>query len=275
MFVITGFVVAALIGLGLILTLCRDGGFYREKHPWNLYEAAWAHVQLLGGLAGFAFTGIVLIVSFAMERGGPTDPSLDTVVVMFLVAFLWWIGGAFLISFVPHDESAGDLMPRIHFSLATTLEYRTVFLSWFALVPLLEANGLARLNPIVNFTLLGSMACGSVLVAMVADGLGALRFRETYLNAGIAIGLTAGYALIAHLAAPQEQASYTALNAGLIIFSVNGLGFAVACLTPLGARYPAVTGFFERYGRRIVIADMQLTMLSLSFLCLSVVRPFG
>lgn len=274
MFVVTGFIVVALIGMALVLTLCRDTGFNREKHPWNLYEAAWAHVQLLGGLAGFAFTGIILIVSFAMERGGPHDPALDTVVVMFLVAFLWWIGGAFLISFVPHDEAAGDLMPRVHFSLATTLEYRTVFLSWFALVPLLEANGLAHLNPIVNFTLLGSMACGSVLVAMVADGLGALRFTETYLNAAIAIGLTALYGLIAHFAAPQDQSSYSALNAGLIIFALNGLGFAVACLTPLGARYPAVTDFFERHGRRVVVADMQLTMLSLSFLCLTVVKPF-
>jgi hypothetical protein len=274
MFVIVGFIVAAIAGLTIILTLCRSAGFHREKHPWNLYEAAWSHVQLLGGLAGFAFTGIILIVSFAMERGGPSDSALDTVVVMFLIAFLWWIGGAFLISFVPHDKSAGDLMPRIHFSLATTLEYRTVFLSWFALVPLLEANGLAHLIPIVNFALLGSMACGSVLVAMVADGLGALRFRETYLSALIAIGLTLGYALIAYVAAPDEQSSYNALNAALIIFSLNGVGFAVACLTPLGARYPEVTTFFEHHGRRIVIADMQLTMLALSFLCLSVVRPF-
>jgi hypothetical protein len=274
MFVIAGFLVAAVLGVAAVLALARGGGFCREKHPWNLYEAAWAHVQLLGGLAGFAFTGIILIVSFAMERGGPTDPALDTVVVMFLVAFLWWIGGAFLISFVPHDEARADLMPRVHFSLATTLEYRTVFLSWFALVPLLEANGLARLTPIVDFTLLGSLVCGSVLVAMVADGLGVLRFWETHLSAAIAIALTLAYALVAHVAAPQDQASYAALNTGLIIFSLNGLGFAIACLTPLGSRYAAVTGFFERHGRQIVVADMQLTMLSLSFLCLTVVKPF-
>jgi hypothetical protein len=165
-------------------------------------------------------------------------------------------------------------MPRVHFSLATTLEYRTVFLSWFALVPLLEANGLARLNAIVDFTLLGSLVCGSVLVAMVADGLGVLRFWETHLSAAIAIALTLAYALIAHFAAPKDQASYAALNTGLIIFSLNGLGFAIACLTPLGSRHAAVTGFFERHGRQVVVADMQLTMLSLSFLCLTVVKPF-
>jgi uncharacterized membrane protein YesL len=274
MFVITGFLAAAVIGVASVLVLARGGGLCREKHPWNLYEAAWAHVQLLGGLAGFAFTGIILIVSFAMERGAPTDPALDTVVVMFLVAFLWWIGGAFLISFIPHDEARTELMPRVHFSLATTLEYRTVFLSWFALVPLLEANGLARLTPIVDFTLLGSLACGSVLVAMVADGLGVIRFRETYVSAAVAIALTLAYGVVAHFAAPQDQASYAALNTGLIIFALNGLGFAIACLTPLGSRHPGVTDFFERHGRQIVVADMQLTMLSLSFLCLVVVKPF-
>lgn len=49
------------------------------------------------------------------------------------------------------------------------------------------------------------------------------------------------------------------------------VGFALASLTPLSARYPGVGRLFERYGRRIVVADMELTMVSLSFLWLSVV----
>lgn len=269
MFVVTGFLVAAIMGLLICLAICRNGRIDQDRHPWILNEAAWAHVQLLGGLAGFAFTGIILIVSFAMERGGPSNASFDTVVVMYLVAFLWWIGGAFLISFIPHDEASGELMPRIHFSLATTLEYRTVFLSWFALVPLLDANGLGHLNPIVHFLLLGSMACGSVLVAMVADSLGVLRFKETYISGAVAIALTLVFAIVARLAAPAASSAYSALYAGLIIFVLNGLGFALACLTPLGSRYGAVMKFFEQHGRMIVISDMQLTMLSLTYLGLT------
>ena len=38
-----------------------------------------------------------------------------------------------------------------HFSLASTIEYRTGFLSWFALLPLLEPNGLGRLVHILYF----------------------------------------------------------------------------------------------------------------------------
>ncbi len=105
----------------------------------------------MGGLAGVAFTGVVLVVTFAHDRPGTMANSLDTVIVMFLVAFLWWVGNAFLISYIPHDETSGELVPRVHFSLASTIEYRTVFLSWFALLPLLEANGSDAWPPCSTF----------------------------------------------------------------------------------------------------------------------------
>lgn len=274
MWVLPGFVVAAIIGLTIVLVLSRGREARLESHPWIIEEVAKLHVQILGGLAGFAFTGIVLIVTFAQQQAGSTDPALDTVIVMFLVAFLWWIGGAFLISLLPHKETSGDLVPRVHFSLATTLEYRTVFLSWFALVPLLQANGLGRLAPIAEFLLLGSMACGSVLVAMVADGLGLLRFKETYLSACVGLALAIAYAGISWLVSTKAGSPYTAMFVTLVVFVLNGLGFSLACLTPLAPRYPGVRRFFERYGRQIVVADMQLTMASLAFLSFSVVGIF-
>jgi hypothetical protein len=55
-----------------------------------------------------------------------------------------------------------------------------------------------------------------------------------------------------------------------VIFSLNGAAFMIAALTPLSSRYPAVETFFEKYGRRIVIVDLQLTVVSLSFLALAV-----
>lgn len=49
------------------------------------------------------------------------------------------------------------------------------------------------------------------------------------------------------------------------------LGFATAAVTPLAPRYPSIERFFTQHGRRIVVADMQLTMVSLAFLWLAVV----
>jgi hypothetical protein len=271
MWVILGFVVAAVIGVAVALAATRGETGELEAHPWSLHEAAKSHVNILASLAGVAFTGVVLVVTLVGGKSGVADPALDAVITMFLVAFLWWIGGAFLISFLPSEERAGAPAPRVHFSLATTLEYRTVFLSWFALLPLLQANGLGRLAPVLWFLLPASLLCGSVLVSMVSDGLGLIRLRETYLTAAIGIGATLAWAALVSFVMPATRSAYSPLWLALVVFCINGVGFALASLTPLSKRYPALGRFFQQHGRRLVVADMQLTMVTLSFLWLSVV----
>jgi hypothetical protein len=271
MWVVLGFSIAAAIGMAVMLAVSGAETGPLGHHPWALDETAKSHVEILAGLAGFAFTGVVLVVTLARERTGAADTALDTVITMFLVAYLWWIGGAFLISYLPSSEKAGGVAPRVHFSLATTLEYRTVFMSWFALLPLMQANGLGRLAPVLYFLLPASLLCGSVLVSMAADGLGLLRIKETYLSAFVAIALTLGYAGLVVFVFPGARSSYSSLYLALIVFCINGVGFALASLTPLSARYKGVSRFFGQHGKRIVVLDMQLTMVSLSFLWLSVV----
>ncbi|HEY2179813.1 MAG TPA: hypothetical protein VGH15_14675 [Caulobacteraceae bacterium] len=271
MWIVLGFVVAAVIGLAVVLALAGPRTAAFDSHPWLLDETAKSHVNILAGLAGFAFTGVVLVVTLVRDRTAAGDTALDIVITMFLVAYLWWIGGAFLISFLPSAEAAGGLAPRVHFSLATTLEYRTVFLSWFALLPLLQANGFGRLAPVLDFLLPASLLCGSVLVSMASDGLGLLRVWETYLSALVAIVIALAYAGLVAFVIPAAHSRYGPLYLALVVFCINGLGFALACLTPLSRRYPGVGRFFERHGRRIVVADMQLTMAALVFLWLSVV----
>jgi hypothetical protein len=272
MWVVLGFVLAAAIGLVVVLAVGRRRSAQNNTYPWKLYATANTHVGIMGGLAGFAFTGVVLVVTLARDRPDTVASSLDTVIVMFLVAYLWWVGNAFLISYIPHDETSGELVPRVHFSLASTIEYRTVFLSWFALLPLLEANGLGRLAYVLYFLLPASLLFGSVLIAMAADSLGLLRFWETYLSAAVGTILALGYSAIVTFVFPTARSPYSSLYLALVIFCINGLCFMLAALTPLSPRYPGVRLLFKQYGRQIVIADMQLTMTSLAFLWLCIVR---
>lgn len=172
---------------------------------------------------------------------------------------------------MPHGDLSDNLVPRVHFSLASTIEYRTVFLSWFALLPLLEANGLGRISPILYFLLPASLLFGSVLISMAADGLGLLRVSETYLSAAVATVLALAYAGIVAFAVPSARSQYSPLYLALVIFCINGLCFSLAALTPLVRRYTGIQRFYKKHGRRIVIADMQLTMVSLAFLWLGVV----
>lgn len=271
MWAVFGFLAAAAIGLVTVLAVCHRRPAHLGDHPWIVGDTAKGHVGIMAVLAGFAFTGVVLIVTLARDRPGVAEIALDTVIVMFLVAYLWWIGNAFLISYLPHGDVSGNFVPRVHFSLASTIEYRTVFLSWFALLPLLEANGLGRISHILYFLLPASLLFGSVLISMAADGLGLLRVSETYLSAAVATVLVLAYAGIVAFAVPGARSPYSAMYLALVIFCINGLCFSFAALTPLARRYAGVRRFYKQYGRLIVIADMQLTMASLAFMWLAVV----
>jgi hypothetical protein len=268
MWVVFGFIAAAVVGLAIVLGAGRRGSAVRHDYPWLLDEVSKLHVAIVGSLAGFAFTGIVLVVTLARNKPGA---KLDTVIVMFFVAYLYWVGSAFLISYLPHVRLSADLMQRIHFSLASTIEYRTVFLSWFALLPLLQANGLGRLSPIIDFLLPASLLLGSLLVAMATDGLGLMLVKEIYFSAAVGTVLALIYGAVVTWVVPGARSDFSSLYLAIVIFCVNGAGFALAALTPLSARYAGVKHFYERQGRRIVIADMHLTMLSLSFLWLAIV----
>ena len=98
MWAVMSFLLAAAIGLVAVLAVGRRGSAQSDHYPWILYDTAKLHVGIMAGLAGFAFTGIVLVVTLARDRPGIGGSSLDTVIVMFLVAYLWWVGNAFLIS---------------------------------------------------------------------------------------------------------------------------------------------------------------------------------
>ena len=65
MWAILGFVLAAAIGLVVVLALGRHGLARSNTCPWQLYATANMHVGIIGGLAGFAFTGVVLVVTLA------------------------------------------------------------------------------------------------------------------------------------------------------------------------------------------------------------------
>lgn len=271
MWTLVSFIVASAIGLVTVLRAARSGSIRRRDYPWMLDAVSQLHVTIVGTLAGFAFTGVVLVVTLAHDRPGRAEISLDTVVVMFLVSYLYWVGSAFLISYLPHASTSGDFVQRVHFSLATTIEYRTVFLSWFALLPLLQANGLGRLVPVLYFLLPASLLLGSLLVAMATDGLGLMTVKEIYFSAAVSTGLALAYGIIVALALPGMRSPYSALYLSLVIFCVNGIGFALAAGTPLVSQYDGVRRFYERYGRKLIIADMHVTMVSLAFLCLAVI----
>lgn len=270
MWAVLGFCVVS--GLALVVALRHVRGTQPRlgNQPWVLTDVARLHVPIMAGLSGFAITGLVLIATLTRERQATTE-AFDTVVVMFLIAYLFYIGNAFLISYLPHEDRTDDHVPRIHFSLASTIEYRCVFISWFALRPLVDVYGLDRPADVLAVLLPTSLVLGSTIVAMAADGFGVIRVAETYLAAAVGMGATLLYAAVIWLFLPEARSPESALWLAVVVFGINTIGFATAALTPLAARYAGMNRFYQRHGRALVVADMQLTMVALPFLWLAVV----
>lgn len=84
------------------------------------------------------------------------------------------------------------------------------------------------------------------------------------------MALAHGYGLLVYVVFPGMKWEFSSIAVTIIVFGLNGTGFMLAALTPLSVRYPAVEAFFERYGRRIVIADLASTVVSLPLLGLAV-----
>jgi hypothetical protein len=271
MWVLLGWAAATVVGIAITIWLTRRGVPRLDSQPWLLYDTSKQHVTILGGLAGFAVTGIVLIASLTRSSPETETGALSTVVVLFVVAYFYYVGNAFLVSYVPHKDTSGDLLPRLHFSLASTIEYRTLFVSWFALMPLFRTYGLTQPAEVLAILLPLSLLLGSVIIAMAADGLGLVSIRETYACVALAGLLSLLYALAVWSAGPLLRSVNPALSLAIVMFVVNGVGFALAAATPLAPRYALLANFYNRYGRTLILVDMQVTMTTLAFLWLAVV----
>ena len=84
MWVLVAIVVVALVGIPAALLYSRNGVEHHEPPPWVLSALAGSHVGIMGGLAGFAVTGIVLIVGLARGQSASATTPLSTVVIMML-----------------------------------------------------------------------------------------------------------------------------------------------------------------------------------------------
>src|SRR3954468_2804978 len=82
---------AFAVSVAAMLWTVRGAGPRLNPPPWVLTDTAKQHVTIMGGLAGFAVTGIVLIVSFANNHAGAAAAARDTVVVMFVVAYFYYV----------------------------------------------------------------------------------------------------------------------------------------------------------------------------------------
>jgi len=268
---LVGFIVVVLVTAPAVCFLGRRGQLRETPLPWNLVDVAGRQIIVLSGLAGFAITSIVLLVTFARDRAGAASTqSFNAVVTMFLVAYFFYVGTGVIMGYMPRDDEVSPLRPRVQFVLAATLEYRTIFLGWFALVPLMATFELAVPAQALQWLLAMSAVLGTLFTGAVLARVGVLEAREIGYISALAVGGVAVYTLAA-FALGRELSDSPIYLAGAFFF-LNSLTFIHFALGLLAQSKGQFSRLLDRCSRYVVLVDMQATTVLIAILFVAVLE---
>jgi hypothetical protein len=275
MAIVVGYLVASVIAVaGVWLVAGRNFEVVRDAGV-NLADLGGRHVGLLSGLAGYAVTGMVLLVTLGRSLSDTTSISYTTVVAMFFMSWMAFAGTAFLFANLADERPAADTSPRHGFDIAAgqfvgaaaTLEF-AFGLGWLALRPLFQAFGLDQLANLMGFVAIG--------IAFASYGLVAHHLARAGYGPGrvlVAMPLFASIATIAYgvvvgaLGMRSEDATLNLIVAG---FSLGLVAFfGVTTLTITAAR-GASARFMARFGPYLFLGYAQSVVLLVGFLVLSI-----
>lgn len=266
---VAAFGIAVLIGAGVALLLGR-GAPHDDPLPWEIIDLTRMQAGLMATLGAVSITGIVLLAGL-FARGAGDGPQMDTVGLMFAIAFGFFVQTAYTLSYLPGRTMAGERLHRLYFALVTTLQWRNVILLSFALATFAELFGLPVMARLLYYLVPLMILSAAVTIAVVSDSLGLVRFGELLLTLLIGFGLAGlGFLVLRQIGAELNR-SLIAMSIAYAI--VGGATYCLAALVPLTPRHPRLQDFLTRHARRLAMVDMQTTATSLAFLWLAVFGP--
>jgi hypothetical protein len=239
--IVIGYVVGVILCTGA-LWFVAGRNFVAQRDPSvNLADTAGKQVGIMSGLAGYAVTGMVLLVTLGRSLSDTSSNAYTTVVAMFFVSWMAYAATAFLFANMTDSDEEARRNPKHGFDVpaaqfagaAATLEF-AFGLGWLALRPLFQAFGLTRLADLVALILVG--------VAMASYGLVANQLHRSGLGPGrvlvaiplLTVAAVAVYGLgVGLLGYRSDQAALELIVAGFVVGAVS-FTFLVA-LNVLGA----------------------------------------
>jgi hypothetical protein len=273
--VVIGYVVALAACVGVVW-LVAGRNFVAQRDPAvNLADIAAKQVGLMSGLAGYAVTGMVLLVTLGRSISDTSGTAYTTVVTMFFISWMAYAGTAFLFANMSDHDEEGRREPRHGFDVpaaqfagaAATLEF-AFGLGWLALRPLFLAFGLTRLADLVSLVLVGVAIASYGLVAhqLHRSGFGPARVLTAIPL--LTVGATLLYGLlVAMLGARSEQA---ALDLIVVGFAFGALAFGFFITLNILGSYRPTARLLARIGGYLVVAFAQANVLLVGFLLLAV-----
>jgi hypothetical protein len=241
--------------------------------PWDLADAARRQITIVTGQAAVAVTSLVLLVTLVRGQTGVASESFNTVVVMILIAFFSFIGIAVQFANLPIEGGTeGTTVPRWLYVIATTQSYRTLFLSWLALKPLVDTFGLHEPAAVLSWVLGTTALAGWLLAASGIYRIGILRGNVVFVAPVIGIGAALALRLILGQSAFGLGISADdVLGLTLLLFALNVVGFTINGFAPISWASTRGAGLIERWASLYTLVDFQASVTALALIWLALV----
>ena len=227
-------------------------------------------MTILGGLAGFAVTGVIFLVTQARNVPDPGGNAFTTVLAMFVVAYMGYFSSSLLFANVSHpaQDTTFDLAAAQYAGASISLF--SVFLGWFALVPLFEAFQLTRIADLVSWLLIGALVVGYGQLASALHRSGYASVRLAVLLAEFAIIATLVYGVVIGVLAPGLRSDEATLALTHVAFLVGVPAYAIHTILPIAARGLTLRAILAKRWHLAVIAYAEATMVLIGFVLLSI-----
>ena len=267
---VVGYLLAAGIAVGGALWVVGPRYVVRRDPTFEIGDVSARHVTILGGLAAFAVTGIIFLVTQAQNVPDASATAFTTVLAMFVVAYMGYFSSSLLFANVSHLAQATIFDLAAAQYVGASISLFSIYLGWFALVPLFEAFSLTRIADLVSWLLIGALLVGYSQLASAMNRSGYASVRVAVLLPVFAALATLLYAAVIGVLAPQFRSAEATLALTHVAFVLAVPAYAIHMILPIAARRDSVGGVLATRWHLVVVAYAEATMVLMGFVLLSI-----
>jgi hypothetical protein len=269
---LVGFVVAAAVAIALTWAIAGLRKTVVPEPGFAASTVAARHVTIAAGLAGFAVTGVVLIVTQRQNVAAAGETTLTTVLAMFVVAYMAYFSTSLLFANVSDEPAAGPFdLPAAQYAGSMVSLYFATFIGWLALRPLFETFALAGMAALVGWFLVAAMLVGYGLLASALFRSGYMSTRLTLAMPLLAVTVTLAYGAIAAVI-PHIRSDDATLRLTMVAFFPGSFAYLAMTVLPILARQPRLVEFLASRWHLAVLGFAEAVMVLLGFMLLAVLR---
>ena len=199
MVAVAGYLVVATVTVAIALRIAGPRWIARPDPTFELEDVAGRLVGVMSGLAGFAVTGLVFLVTQSRNVSDPQGTPFTTVLAMFVVAYMGYFASSLLFANVSHRAEGARFQLAAAQYAGASISLFSVFVGWLALRPLFATFALRAAADLVTWLLVAAVIGGYGILAAALYRSGYASARLTATLPMLAVAGTAAYGIVVAL----------------------------------------------------------------------------